>query len=764
MKKLPVVPESIYDLVSVEDPQLSPDGRMVAFVHMQPEEDGNTYRRSIWLAPADGSQPPQALTRSGKDHSPRWSPDGSQVVFVSGRDGSPQLYVMPVTGGEARPLTRMVGGASSPRWSPDGRWIAYNSLTTSQERQLEDQGVLYDPVVSGVAAEWSKDHRARLQDPRQIDKLPYRTGTSFFDGKYRHIYAIPAAGGTPRRLSHGDFHHSAPEWTPDSKAVLANSNREQSSGDEFFELWSSVIRFDLDTAAEQVIVFEVSEEGRGVEISPDGKWVAHPFVPKVPSPYQEPYYVAVSPLQENATPLVISGEALTVIDFKWASDSEHLYFLLHSFGDGRLVRIPRTGGEVQPVVDGHFMVTAFSLTPDGKTLAYTVSAPGHPSDLFVMDVKSGQSSQLTRFNQGWEERHALSLPIEVRYTGEKQLEVQGWYLRPAFFEPGKSYPLAVEIHGGPQVMWGNSYWHEFQVLASRGYFVFYCNPRGSSGYGADFQRAREKGGYTDMADIMTGMDTVLKMEPQADAERLAVTGGSYGGFLTGWVVTHTDRFKAAVAQRGVYDELNMFGSGDIPESVEWYHGGIPSPENLAELWEYSPAAHAKNVTTPLLLKHSELDYRVPISQAETFFAYLRRSGNRTTSMVRFPREGHELSRAGEPHHRVQRLWIILNWFDKYIAHDGARSWALSAQEIAGLPGWELQGGSLVRRVACGTYDIAAGMAQRIAAVLKEYQQTAGLQVDGSSLEIRLANAGGAVTTQEAALARKLNRRIFNEKE
>ena len=765
MNTLTIVPESLYDLVTIEDPQFSPDGRIVAFVHMQAEEDGNTYRRSIWLAPADGSHPPQSLTRSGKDHSPRWSPDGSQIVFVSGRDGTPQLYGMPVSGGEARQLTRMVGGASSPRWSLDGRWIAYNSLTTSQERQLEDQGVLYNPVLGGVAAEWSKEHRNRLQDPRQIDKLPYRTGTSFFDGKYRHIYVIPAEGGTPKRLSHGDFHHSAPEWTPDSKAVLANSNREQSSGDEFFELWSSVIRFDVESASEQVIVWEVSEEGRGVEISPDGKWVAHPFVPKVPSPYQEPYYVAVSPLQENATPLVISGEALTVNDFKWDSDSEHLYFLLHSFGDGKLVRIPRSGGEVHTVVEGPFMVQDFSLSPDGKKITYSVSSPGHPSDLYVLDVASGHSSQLTRFNQAWEEGHALSLPIEVRFTGEKQIEVQGWYLRPAFFDPARSYPLAVEIHGGPQVMWGNSFWHEFQVLASRGYYVFYCNPRGSSGYGADFQRARGKGGYTDMSDIMTGMDTVLKMEKQADPNRLAVTGGSYGGFLTGWVVTHTERFKAAVAQRGVYDELNMFGSGDIPESVEWYHGGIPSPENMAELWEYSPAAHAKNVTTPLLLKHSELDYRVPISQAETFFAYLRRLGNRTTSMVRFPREGHELSRAGEPRHRVQRLWIILNWFDKYIEHDGAKARPLSPQEIAALSNWQLEGEGLVRRVACGTYDIAAGLAQRITGALKEYQQTAGLGVDGSILEIRLAHAaGGMATTQEAALARKLNRRIFIEKE
>jgi dipeptidyl aminopeptidase/acylaminoacyl peptidase/pterin-4a-carbinolamine dehydratase len=768
MSLLPIVPESLYDIINVEDPQFSPDGRVIAFVHMQADEELNGYERSIWFVPADGSHPAERFTTGAQDFSPRWSPDGSRLAFVSNRSGSPQLYVVAAGGGEAVQLSRMTSGVSSPCWSPDGRYLAFNARVTEAERGLEDAGILYDPALQNLTAGWSKTHREMLRDPREIKKLPYRTGTSFFDGQYQHVYVVPSSGGEPRRLSHGDFHHSSPQWTVDSKYVLANSNREQSSGDENFELWSSIIRFDIETAEETVMVFEVSEEGRGVEVSPDGKWLAHPFVPKVASPYAEPYYVAVSPLAEKTSCQVVSGEALTVIDFQWDADSEHLYFLTHDHGDGKIVRVSRTGSEVVPVVDGHSMVQQFSVSRDGRYLVYTASSPVHPSDLFVMETASRRVVQLTAFNQDFEKAHHLSEPQEIRYQGAGNVEIQGWFFRPRNFDPNQSYPLAVEIHGGPQVMWGNSFWHEFQMLCSRGYYVFFCNPRGSSGYGAEFQRIRGKGGYTDMADIMTGLDTVLSMEKCADPERLAVTGGSYGGYMTGWVVTHTNRFKAAVSQRGVYDELNMFGSGDIPESTEWYHNGVPREENLMELWEYSPAAHAKNVITPLLILHSEQDYRCPISQAESFFAHLRRNGNRTSVMVRFPREGHELSRSGEPRHRIERLSRIVGWFDQHIQHAGKEIKPLNAAEIQAalsiLPRWEVKDGALLRSLDCGNFAVALGMVNRIAGVLQEKKQTARIVIDGSRVEVSLANSVlQAVTENEFFLARCLNNRVFVRK-
>jgi pterin-4a-carbinolamine dehydratase len=269
-----------------------------------------------------------------------------------------------------------------------------------------------------------------------------------------------------------------------------------------------------------------------------------------------------------------------------------------------------------------------------------------------------------------------------------------------------------------------------------------------------------------MADIMTGLDTVLKMEKSADADRLAVTGGSYGGFLTGWVVGHTDRFKAAVSQRGVYDELNMFGSGDIPESVEWYHNGIPRSENLSELWEYSPAAYAQKVVTPLKILHSELDYRVPISQAETFFAHLRRTGNRDAVMVRFPREGHELSRSGEPRHRVRRLYEIVTWFDRYIQPERLTSRQLCETEIdealKTLKGWSYQSGMLVRTIECGNFSIALAWIERAGKVIQDVGYEPSIHLEGGQVTLRLQNLQQkAVTDADERLARILNARLFN---
>ncbi len=768
MTLLPVVPESLYELVTVEDPQFSPDGRTIAFVHMQPDGETNQVHRSIYLVRADGSAPASAFTRGAQDFSPRWSPDGSKLLFVSTRGGSPQIYCMPVAGGEPVQLTWMVGGASHPAWSPDGKWIAFNAGSTRAEQALEDGGQMFDPTLRSELKDWSREHRKSLRDPRTITKLPYRTGTSFFDGQYSHVYVISGQGGAPRRLSSGDFHHAAPDWTPDSKMVVTNSNREQSSGDEFFELWSSIIGYDLQTGAEKILVSEVCEEGRQALVSPDGKWVAHSLIPKVPSPYAEPYYAAVSSIETGESKIISADADLTVIDFDWAPDSQALYVMVHERGEGKLVRLPRAGGQPETLISGKRMAQDFSASADGKRIAFSASAPALVSELFVLDTQTGEEKQLTTFNQEWESTHALSDPQMFWYTGADDVQVQGWIFRPKDFDPAQRYPLAVEIHGGPQVMWGNSFWHEFQVLCSRGYFVFFCNPRGSSGYGANFQRIREHGGYTDMADIMTGLDTALQMEPAADPERLTVTGGSYGGFLTGWIVGHTDRFKAAVSQRGVYDEFNMFGSGDIPELTEWYHNGIPRPETLMELWEYSPAAYAEKVTTPLKILHSELDYRVPVSQAETFFAYLRRYGNRDAVMVRFPREGHELSRSGEPRHRVRRLYEIVTWFDRYVQPGRLQPRKLSEVELqdmlASLPGWSVEDGALTRVLNAGSFALALSLAQRVGKLAEEasYAPNLAVSADGQ-FTLRLSDCQpSAVTDAGERFARILNQRVFTQ--
>ena len=742
----PVTPESIFEISTIESPEFSPDGKNIIFVRLETDAEENDYLRSIWVVDSAGRRKPVRLTSGNHDRDPHWSPDGKNVAFISSRGGSPQVYVIPVTGGEAVRITNMVGGASDVRWSPDGQWLAFISEATEAEREMEDRGLMYDPVIRRFSGEWSEKHRAGLKDPRIITKLPYKTGKDFFDGRYRHIYVIPAKGGTPKRLTDGDFHHSTPQWTPDSRYVVSNSCRIQNNGDENFEIWSTIFRYDIHTAEETLMVSEISEEGRDVLVSPDGKWLLHDYVLKdipeqeCPSPYQEPYRLGVSPNQPEAEPVCITDCDLTLHDFKWDSDSEHIFIRISEKGKVFLIRTGRDGAGRQQITDGVRSVDAFTISKDGKSIAYTASATDHPGDLFIVSADSGRTTQLTRFNAEFERTHFLTRAYEVWYKDPDGVDIQGWIYYPRNFDPKKKYPLQVWIHGGPQMMDSPKYMVDLQFFCSNGFFVFHCNPRGSSGYGAEFQRSRGMGGVKDMADIMAGVDHVLSLEKSIDPERMVVTGASYGGFLTGWVATHTDRFKAAVAQCGVYDQLNMFGSGDIPESEEWYYGGVPSPETLPAYWEQSPAAHAKNVTTPLLIMHNELDYRVPISQAESFFANLHRNGKHFVEFMRFPDEGHVLARLGKPLRRVHREYLLLAWFfryveptDKEISREELRSW------LRILPGWKLDTKGIYKTFECGTADIAVRMLNKVVELAEISGKTADLHLVGTTLTIRLAD-------------------------
>ena len=767
MSGLPVLPESLYELRFIEDPRISPDGSKIAFVIRRADPDRNADERQIWMVSADGNEPPRAFSRGGaEDYAPRWSPDTRQLAFVSTRDGSPQLYTMPMEGGEPTCLTDRQDGVSDPTWSPDGVSIAFVSRATAEDRTLEDEGVVDRLRSSRAVRAWQDEARERNRDPRVVEQLPYRTRQEYFDHRYRHVYVIPASGGEPRRITHGDYHHSEPDWTPDGRWLVVNSKREQSSGEELYELWSTILRIDVESGEEEIVVSEVSQEGRPVRVSPDGKFVAHVLVHKVDSPYQHPYDVAVSPMKDG-TPHAITDEAeLRVSKFEWDKDGEHLIVTIHERGDSKLARLHRNGGIPTSILDEDAWVDEFDLSNDGQFAVCSVTAPLSPSKLLMVELESGERKELVDPNEGWTASHALSAPQELWYKGAGDLDVQGWFMYPKDFDAELSYPVAVEIHGGPQIMWGNTFWHEFQLLASRGYFVFFCNPRGSVGYGTQFQLERKKGGYTDVPDILAGLDELLKKERAADEDRVVVTGGSYGGFLTGWIVGHSDRFQAAVAQRGVYDQLNMFGSGDVPECVEWYHDGLPREENLMELWEYSPAAYADRVTTPTLLLHSELDYRVPVSQVETFFTALRRHGNRDAVMVRYPREGHELSRSGKPRHRIDRLHRIVDWFDRHVQPGNLRSDPLPPgaikQLMTGLAGWSLRDGGLFRAVGCGRFEVALHVASQVADVARDLDRHPTVYIDGETLQLGLSTEGQGVSEMDYALARMLNLCVFHD--
>jgi len=672
--KRPIAIDDIYRINSVEDPRVSPDGQWVAFVRVTIDRMENGYKRNIWLWPTVGGEPRQ-LTRSGKDFYPRWSPDGRSLALVSARDGKPQIYVLPVEapGGEARAVTSMPNGAISPAWSPDGTQIAFLASLNAEEREKEARGEKPEPPSDKLEGKHRKerqeeDEKKRL-DPYPVLRIPFRAGTAFLGDRYTQVYVINAAeagkpeDNLPRRLTDIDANHEPPAWSPDGQFIYTSRQVDISKDEPFRD--NSLFRIRLsDGVSEQIT--DDQYVCYGVQPSPDGQWLAYIRFPRHERSVTEH-------INRLAIQTASGGEARdlnveldeSALDYFWMADSSAIVFNTNTRGDCPIRRVSPQGGAVETLSHGRFKSVSVTVGPRGEA-AYTASTPSQPIELYTMSA-GGEAQQVTHFNKEWLESIIIQNVHELKWTSPDGNEVQGWYLLPVSYEEGRKYPLVVNIHGGPHVMWGPSeasMFHEWQTHAAQGYVVFFCNPRGSDGYGEAFIQALHAAwGDVAFKDVMSGVDALLA-KGFVDADRMAVTGGSYGGYMTAWVIGHTDRFKCAVSQRGVYNLLSFYGTSDVPSLISGEFSTEPW-EGHDVLWKHSPLAYAHQIKTPLLILHAENDYRVPIEQAEQLFAYVRRSGG-TVEFIRFPRDGHELTRSGEPDHRVSHITHQVNWFNKYL--------------------------------------------------------------------------------------------------
>jgi len=673
--RTPLTIDDLYDLGWIEDVRVSPDSRHVAFVQVVVDRAQNRYRRTIWLAPTAGG-PPRRFTAGPSDRQPRWSPDGARLAFVAARADEPeQIFVIRADGGEAQPLTAMPNGASDPAWSPDGARIAFLASVSEEERRREDAGEQPPLPADDWEARRRREERRRAEerrgDPRVVTKLPYRSGTSFFDDRRRHIYLVdvPAADIDPplpraRRLSDGDIHHAAPAWMPDGHSLLTTATRDPEA-DSLFAYYD-VLRVPVDGGQPAPITtpgFSYFDP----RPSPDGTQIAFLRFSEERI-LADGSRVAIIPAGGGEPHDLTAHTDLNVETFRWQPDGAGVLFCAGWQGDAHVYAIGLPGTPTYQrggtLVGGRRIVAEFDVGADG-TIAFVAGWPENPCELFVR-APDGAERQLTRVNARLLDGRAIAPIEELRYSAPDGQEVQGWVLYPPDFQEGRQYPLAIHIHGGPHTMWGpgfRSMWHEWQVGAASGYIVFFCNPRGSDGYGERWRDAiHGRWGAADADDIHTGID-VLLARGHVDPARIAVTGGSYGGFMTTWLIGHSDRFACAVAARGVYNLLTQHSTSDAHELIEIEFDGYPW-ELHEELWEHSPLAHAHKITAPLLLLHSELDFRVPISEAEQLFAILRRQ-KKVVELVRYPREGHELTRSGEPDHRADHMRRTLAWFDRF---------------------------------------------------------------------------------------------------
>jgi dipeptidyl aminopeptidase/acylaminoacyl peptidase len=402
------------------------------------------------------------------------------------------------------------------------------------------------------------------------------------------------------------------------------------------------------------------------KVSPDGKWVAFERF-KEDRPGHRNQMLVLIPAEGGEAIELTATLDRSAEEFKWSDDSQHLYFTLLKDGNVQLWRVAITNQKIEQLTALTHDVQAFDVDASGR-IVFIASTAQDPSALYVREV-DGTVLCLYKPNRKFLEEHELGEIEEVTYASD-EFTIQGWLIKPPNFEEGKQYPLCVEMHGGPHVMWSPSFrsgFHEWQTLAHKGHLVFFCNPRGSDGYGEAFAAANWKDwGPGPMRDVLRGVDELVK-RGIVDEKRLTLTGGSYAGYLAAWIIGHDHRFAAACSQRGVYNLISMRGTTDIPFFNDFESGYTPW-EDVKNLWEQSPIAHVPTMQTPLLIEHSEQDYRVPIEQGEQLFAAMRLM-NKTVEMIRWPREGHELSRSGEPKHRVERIKRIVEWFEKYTSHE-----------------------------------------------------------------------------------------------
>lgn len=664
-KKRRIAAEDLYRMQLVSDPQISPDGRHIIFCVSRVDQKTEKRHSNLWLVATGGGPPRQFTYGDQRDWHPRWSPDGRRIAFISDRgdEESSQIYLIRFDGGESRPLTKMKGTFAEFEWSPDGKLLLCSfrkADADALERETDEQ-----KKKLGVVA-------------RHITRANYKLdGSGYLPKEKWHIWTVDASRGKGTQLTEGEeYAELSPRWSPDGREIVFFSNRSERPDVDVHLVGLYVISAD---GGEMREIPTPAGPKYQASYSPDGKWIAFLCREGKGNAWKNINVWLVSAdgsspavnltgkydIQVDSGTLTDAGDR-SILAPVWTTDGERLYFQVTRHGNVTLRSVTRDGEDLQTIIqDG--VVGNFSMDGAQTKIAYYHGNMNDLGQVWVRDMPAGRSRQLTRFNQGWLRRVDLGQIEEVWFQGSDGNDLQGWILKPPDFDETKKYPSILEIHGGPWLQYGNAFMHEFYFLAAHDYVVHFTNPRGGQGYGEAHSRAIHRNwGVADYDDIMAWADLVEK-KPYIDRKRMGVTGGSYGGYMTGWIIGHTDRFKAAVAQRMVSNFISFWGSSDMGYFFEDAIGsqGDPPWTDLERYWDQSPMKFVGNVKTPTLVIHSEEDMRCRLEQGEQLFLALRERGIET-ELVLFPDSPHGLSRNGRTDRRIERLNHILRWFERYL--------------------------------------------------------------------------------------------------
>ncbi len=702
--KRAITTEDVAAFELVANPILSPDGRWVVYESTTSSLKEDEHRTELKMVGVDGAGRRTLTAQGSRNHAAAFAPDGSCLAFVSNRAFGSQVWLLPMDGGEARRLTHLRHGASAPLWSPDGRTL-YVIADVPRQGELEE---LDASLSEKEAREFLDKARKEWADgAKRYDWIYYKSnGTGLLQGLVRQLVAVDVASGAVRALTAGIYHVGAPAVSPDGRYIAFVSNRRENH-----EIVHASDVYRVPTAGGEIELLSGDVLAEALAYSPDGRELAlfghhdefanatHSHIYTMPaaggalSDWTEGF---ADDIGSDGTGADLRGGSRSLPPV-WAPDGASIFALSAHDGRCEVLRFARPGGGPPRVLAGGDR-DVYGFATDGRDrLVLAYARPTDPGRIVVVSLAEadaeatgreahaltepaaqaadrrapvplhpGRELRLDDSNVALLEELELVAPETFWYQAEDGWSIEGWAMRPAALPAGAKAPVILEVHGGPHTHYGHGMFHEMQLMAARGFAVVFVNPRGSTSYGQAFVDAvRMHYGERDASDVLSGLDAALGRFDYLDARRVAVTGGSYGGFMTNWLVGHTDRFFAAATQRSISNWISFYGVSDIgPRFTEMQLGGDPV-HDMERLWRFSPLAYVANVTTPLLMIHAEQDDRCPIEQAEQFYINLKRLG-REVELVRFPNATHELSRSGKPKLRVMRLEAILGWMEGHL--------------------------------------------------------------------------------------------------
>ncbi len=651
---------TIDDLVRVRragDSQLSPDGRTIAFTITDTDVAANRRATQIYLMPATGGEMRQLTNDKASSSSPRWSPDGKLLAFISARDGEAQIHMIDVASGKITKISNVALGADAPLWSPDGKLLAFTS-----------------EVYPACANDDCNRARAKAADENKVkakvaDRLLFRHWTSWKEGKRSHVFVVPATGGAAAiDLTPGDY--DAPPFSlggaldytfsPDSKELAFARNTDKveatsTNGDIFI------------VAVTGGEARRITEANRAADLSPqyspDGRFIAYRAQAK-PGFEADRWQLMFYDRQTNQTKSMTPALDTNIEGFAFTADGKHVFFTVGERGRQAIYSMDASGANMKRIIEGGIN-DDMQISRDGKTLIFTRNSLTSPVDIFRAGDDGTNVTQLTRVNESVLAKFNMLPAEEITWKGAGDTPISGWLIKPANFDASKKYPLLVLIHGGPQSAWNDAWSYRWnpQIFAGAGYVVFMPNPRGSTSFGQKFtdEISGDWGGKV-FDDIKNGVAEIIK-QPYIDQTRIGAAGGSYGGYMVNWIEGHNDdprfKFKALMSHAGVFNLTSMYGATEELWFTDWEFKGTPwsNPEMYAR---WSPNMFIKSFNTPMLVIHGELDYRVPIGEGLQLFTALQLQ-NVKSKLLYFPDEGHWILKP-----QNSKMWYdtVLAWFDE----------------------------------------------------------------------------------------------------